>query len=304
MKTADKYKYVLVLLLSLFSYVLHAQEFNCSVQVSSTQIEGTEKKVYQTLQQALYEFINNRKWTNMAYKPEERIECTILITINERVSSDMFKGKLNLVLQRPVYKTSYNSTVFNYVDKDFDFNYLESQNLEYAPDVFTSNLTSVIAFYLNIFLGIDADTFSKYGGTPYYEKAQAIVNSAQNVPEKGWKAFESQKNRYWLVENLQNSSYSGIREGLYDYHRLGLDVMTENIELGRSGITDCIDLFQKANRVRPGLFLLQLMLDAKRDEIVNIYTEASPQDKVKVLATLKEIDPANQAKYQKIMDSK
>jgi hypothetical protein len=304
MKTVDMYKYSLVLLLSLFSFMIHAQEFNCSVQVSSAQIEGTEKKVYQTLQQALYEFINNRKWTNLAYKPEERIECTILITINERVSSDMFKGKLNLVLQRPVYKTSYNTTVFNYVDKDFDFNYLESQNLEYAPDVFTSNLTSVIAFYLNIFLGIDADTFSKYGGTPYYEKAQAIVNTAQNVPEKGWKAFESQKNRYWLVENLQNSSYSGIREGLYDYHRLGLDVMTENIELGRSGVTDCIDMFQKANRVRPGLFLLQLMLDAKRDEIINIYSQASPQDKVKVLATLKEIDPANGTKYQKITEGK
>ncbi|MEI6749027.1 MAG: DUF4835 family protein, partial [Bacteroidota bacterium] len=175
MKTAFMYKYALVLLLSSLSLILRAQEFNCQVQVSSAQIEGTEKKVYQTLQQALYEFVNNRKWTNLAYRPEERIECTILVTINERVSSDMFKGKLNLVLQRPVYKTSYNSTVFNYVDKDFDFNYLESQNLEYSPDVFTSNLTSVIAFYINIFLGIDGDTFTKNGGTPYYEKAQAIV---------------------------------------------------------------------------------------------------------------------------------
>jgi hypothetical protein len=304
MKTAYMYKYVLVLLVSFSSFMLHAQEFNCQVQVSSAQIEGTEKKVYQTLQQALYEFINNRKWTNLAYKPEERIECTILVTVNERVSSDMFKGKLNLVLQRPIYKTSYNSTVFNYVDKDFDFNYLESQNLEYSPDAFTSNLTSVIAFYLNIFLGIDGDTFTKYGGTAYFEKAQAIVNTAQNVPEKGWKAFESQKNRYWLVENLLNSSYSGIREGLYDYHRLGLDMMTENIELGRSGVTDCIDLFQTANRARPGLYLLQLMLDAKRDEIINIYSQAAPQDKVKIIAVLKEIDPANGAKYQKIMESK
>jgi hypothetical protein len=304
MKTALMYKYSLVLLLFLGSIGIHAQEFICSVQVSSAQIEGTEKKVYQTLQQSLYEFVNDRKWTNFAYRPEERIECTILVTVNERTSSDMFKGKLNLVLQRPVYKTSYNSTVFNYLDKDFDFSYLESQNLEYSPDAFTSNLTSVIAFYINIFLGIDADTFSKYGGTPYYEKAQAIVNTAQNVPEKGWKAFESQKNRYWLAENFLNASYSSIREGLYDYHRLGLDVMTENIELGRSGVTDCIDLFQKANRVRPGLFLLQLMLDAKRDEIINIYSQAAPQDKTKIMAVLKEIDPANGSKYQKIMEGK
>jgi len=297
-------RYSIMLFLSLFSLVVPAQEFNCSVQVSSVQVEGTEKKIYETMQQAIYEFINNRKWTNMIYKPDERIECTILITINERVSSNIFKAKLNLVLQRPVYKTSYNTTILNYIDKDFDFDYIEFQNLDFSPDAYTSNLTSVLAFYINIFLGLDADTFSKFGGTPYYENAQAIVNAAQNAPEKGWKAFESQKNRYWLVENLQRATYSGVREGLYDYHRLGLDLMSENMELGRSAVTDCIELFRKVNRERPALFLLQLMLDAKRDEIINIYTQAAPTDKAKVIAALKEIDPANGSKYQKIMENK
>lgn len=304
MKIQGMLRYAIILFLLLFSLILPAQEINCSVQVSSVQVEGTEKKIFETLQQAIYEFVNNRKWTNMAYKPEERLECTILITINGRVSSDMFKGKLNLVLQRPVYKTSYNTNILNYVDKDFDFNYIEFQNLDFTPEAFTSNLTSVLAFYINIFLGMDADTYSKFGGTPYYEKAQAIVNTAQNAPEKGWKAYEGQKNRYWLAENLQNASYSGVREGLYDYHRLGLDLMSENMELGRSAITDCIELFRKVNRERPGLFLLQLMLDAKRDEIINIYTQAAPTDKAKVIAVLKEIDPANSSKYQKIMENK
>ena len=298
------FRYALLLFLSLSSLVLPAQEFNCSVQVSSLQVEGTEKKIYETLQQAIYEFVNNRKWTNMAYKPEERIECTILITISERVSSDLFKAKLNLVLQRPVYKTSYNTNILNYVDKDFDFNYIEFQNLDFTPDAYTSNLTSTLAYYINIFLGLDADTYSKFGGTSFYDKAQAIVNTAQNAPEKGWKAYESQKNRYWLVENLQNPAYSGIREGLYDYHRLGLDIMSENMELGRSSVSDCIELFRKVNRERPGLFLLQLMLDAKRDEIINLYTQAAPTDKAKVIGVLKEIDPANGAKYQKIMENK
>ncbi len=298
------HRYALLLFLSLSSLALPAQEFNCSVQVSSLQVEGTEKKIYETLQQAIYEFVNNRKWTNMAYKPEERIECTILITISERVSTDMFKAKLNLVLQRPVYKTSYNTNILNYVDKDFDFNYIEFQNLDFTPDAYTSNLTSTLAYYINIFLGLDADTYSKFGGTSFYDKAQAIVNTAQNAPEKGWKAYESQKNRYWLVENLQNPAYSGIREGLYDYHRLGLDVMSENMELGRSSVSDCIELFRKVNRERPGLFLLQLMLDAKRDEIINLYTQAAPTDKAKVIGVLKEIDPANGAKYQKIMENK
>ena len=304
MKIKSMLRYAIMLFLSLSSMVLTAQEFNCSVQVSSAQVEGTEKKIFETMQQAVYEFVNNRKWTNMAYKPEERIECTILITINERVSSDMFKGKLNLVLQRPVYKTSYNTNILNYVDKDFDFNYIEFQNLDFTPEAFTSNLTSVLAFYINVFLGLDADTYSKFGGTPYYEKAQSIINTAQNAPEKGWKAYENQKNRYWLVENLQNAAYSGVREGLYDYHRLGLDVMSENMELGRSSVTECIELFRKVNRERPGLFILQLMLDAKRDEIINIYSQAAPTDKAKVIAVLKEIDPANGSKYQKIMENK
>lgn len=304
MKINSMLRFAIMLFLTLSSFILPAQEFNCSVQVTSMQVEGTDKKIYETLQQAIYEFVNNRKWTNMAYKPEERIECTILITVSERSSSDMFKGKLNLVLQRPVFKTSYNTNILNYVDKDFDFNYIEFQNLDFIPETFTSNLTSVLAYYINIFLGLDADTYSKFGGTAYYEKAQAIVNTAQNAPEKGWKAYESQKNRYWLAENLQNAAYSGVREGLYDYHRLGLDIMSENMELGRSAITDCIELFRKVNRERPGLFLLQLMLDAKRDEIINIYSQAAPTDKVKVMAVLKEIDPANSAKYQKIMENK
>lgn len=279
-----------------------AQEFNVTVQVTSPMVEGSEKKIFETLQQELYDFVNNTQWTNFSYKPEERIEGTILITVDQRSGED-FKGKMNLALRRPVYKASYNTPLFNYLDRDFDFTYVEFQALEYSDNVYTSNLTSAIAFYLYIYLGLDGDSFGRMGGAPYYAKAQNIVNLGQNAREKGWKAFESQKNRYWLIENLTNPAYSSIREAMYRYHRHGLDIMADDVEAGRAGINESLELLRKANRERPGLFILQLFLEAKRDELINIYSQASPMDKTKAVNTLKEIDPANANRYQKILEA-
>lgn len=292
---------ILFILITLLPFVGFGQEFICQIQVNAPQVEGSERKVFQTLQQAIYEFVNNRKWSNYVYRPEERIECSMIITISDRISSDQFRGKISVVVQRPVYKTAYNTTLLNFLDKDFDFRYVEFEPLDFTDDTYTSNLTSVLAFYAYVFLAIDADSFSKFGGTPYYEKARAVVNAAQNAPEKGWKAFESMKNRYWLVENMLNSTYSPLREGIYQYHRLGLDIMTDNIDLGRSAINDCLENFQRAGREKPGLFALQLMMDAKRDELINVYSQAAPMDKTKAVNILKELDPANSSKYQQIM---
>lgn len=294
---------IFLFIITLIPVLVLGQEFNCQVQVNAPQVEGSEKKIFQTMQQALYEFVNNKKWTNYIYRPEERIECSMMITVSERLSSDQFNAKINIVLKRPVYKTSYNTTLLNYLDKDFSFKYVEFEPLDFNDDTYTSNLTSTVAFYLYIFLGVDADSYSRFGGTPYYEKARAVVTAAQNAPERGWKAFESMKNRYWLVENMLNNVYSPLREGIYQYHRLGLDIMTENIDLGRSGINDCLENFQRAGREKPGLFILQLMMDAKRDELINAYSQASPMDKTKAINILKELDPANSSKYQQIMQS-
>jgi hypothetical protein len=294
---------IFLFIITLLPVLVLGQEFNCQVQVNAPQVEGSEKKIFQTMQQSLYEFVNNKKWTNYIYRPEERIECSMMITVSERLSSDQFTAKINLVLKRPVYKTSYNTTLLNYLDKDFSFKYVEFEPLDFNDDTYTSNLTSTVAFYLYIFLGIDADSYSRFGGTPYYEKARAVVTAAQNAPERGWKAFESMKNRYWLVENMLNNVYSPLREGIYQYHRLGLDIMTENIDLGRAGINDCLENFQRAGREKPGLFILQLMMDAKRDELINAYSQASPMDKTKAINILKELDPANSSKYQQIMQA-
>jgi len=292
---------LIIFLIIVLPFLASAQEFMCQVSVNSPQVEGTEKKVFQTLQSELYEFINNRKWTNFVYKTEERIECSIMITITERISSDQFKAKVNVVLQRPVYKTSYNTNLLNLVDNDFNFKYVELEPLVYNDDAYTSNLTSMVAYYVYIMLGMDADSFTKFGGTPYFEKARSVVNSAQNSPERGWKGFESLKNRYWLVENLMNNTYSSFREGMYLYHRTGMDLMSENIDMGRSGVSDCLENIQRVNREKPNLYIVQLFIDAKRDELINIYSQASPMDKTKTINLLKEIDIANASKYQQIM---
>jgi hypothetical protein len=223
-----------------------------------------------------------------------------MITITERPSSDKFKARVNVVLKRPVYKTSYNTNLLNLVDNDFDFKYVEFQPLDYNDDAYTSNLTSLVAYYLYIMLGIDADTFSKNGGTLYYEKARAVVNAASSSPDKGWQAYENFKNRYWLVENLLNASYGQFRSGLYSYHRLGMDLMSDNMDLGRTGIIDCLENIQNVNRNKIGLYIVTLFLEAKRDELINIYSQASPMDKTKAVNILKEIDPANVAKYLQI----
>jgi len=295
-------KITFILLVSMFSGVLFAQELDCSIQVSARQIEGTDRDAFSEMREALYEFVNNTIWTNYSFKLEERIECTILLTLSERISSDQYRGKLNLVLRRPVYKTNYNSTMFNYVDKDVEITYAEGEPIIFAENTFSSNLSSLIAYYVYVFLGIDGDSFANLGGTRYYEKAQQIVQDAQNTSEPGWKAFENMKNRYWLTENLLNPQYRPIRESIYEYHRLGLDEMYDNVEKGRSNIVESLKKLQQADRAKPGSFLLRLYLDAKRDEIIKIFGEGSPNMKTEVVNIMKEIDPSNSDKYSAILN--
>lgn len=289
------------LLIALSSFVpVSAQEFVCNFQVNSQQVEGTDKRIFDNMQTALTEFVNNRRWTNYEFKPEERIECSFLITIKSRPSTDRFVATLNVVASRPIYKTAYNSNLLNYIDQDFEFDYVEFQPMEFQENTYTSNLTSVMAYYLYIILGMDFDSFSPMGGSSFYEIAENIVTAAQNAPEKGWKAFDDQRNRYWLIENFMNKSYVDLRQFLYDYHRLGLDIMAENTEEGRAAISQSLTLLKNVYDEKPGLFLLSLFLDAKRDELVNIFKEGNPREKTDAQTILKEIDPANTSTYSKI----
>ena len=299
-------RFLIILCVTFWCVSSFAQEMNCVVSVTATQIEGTDKKIFETLQNAIYEFINNRKWSNYSFRVEERIECTILITVNQRLSADEFSGNINCVLRRPVLNSAYNSVLLNYIDKGFQFRYTEFQPLDYNDGTFTSNLTSVLAFYTYMYLGLYFDSFSPNGGQAFLVKAQQVVTSAQNVSEPGWKAFDGTRNRYWMVENFLNPSNSELTDFYYKYHRLGLDQMYEKSDAGRENCTQSLEEIKTLYNTKPELFAIQLLTDAKRDEFVNIYSDEKvpPSEKATVVNIFKELDPANGSTYQKILENK
>ena len=290
---------LLILMLNMTSY---SQELLCNVRVNSSQIQTSDRKVFQNMQTAIYEFINNNIWTSTKIESEERIECTIMINISRKISNDEYEGSIQIQSTRPIYGTSYKSTLFNYLDNNFRFKYIEYQSLEFSNATHLSNLTSVLAFYINIIIGLDFSTFSEEGGNEYFNIAQKIVNNAQNAPEQGWKAFESDKNRYWLANDLLDSRYSNFNLVLYRYHRIGLDKLAEEPEDSRYEITEAIESLKRIYRQNSSALLLKIFFDAKADEIVNIYSEAFPNEQARIIKTLIEIDPSNSTKYQSITE--
>lgn len=289
------------LLLTLCSVAAQAQELNCTVSVISPGVQNTEKRIFETLQNNLREFMNSRRWTNDVFEIEERIECNILITVTQRLSTDRFKATMQVQSSRPAYMTTYNTIMLNVNDQDFTFQYTENQNLQFQENQHISNLTSIMAFYAYMIVGMDYDSYSPKGGEPYFQKALQIVNNAQNESERGWKAFESTKNRYWLIENMLNARYESFRGIVYKYHREGLDRMQSDLESGRRAITECIEPLKKIRLDQPNSYLLTVFFTAKVDELINIYKEAFPDVKTKVANDLMKMDPANANKYQTIV---
>ncbi|MDD3740311.1 MAG: DUF4835 family protein [Bacteroidales bacterium] len=295
-------KLISVIYIILLSLTFYAQELDCRIQINHSQLQGTTyDKLFQTMQQELYEFINNTAWTKHIYSKDERIECNFYITIDKELSSDEFMGKIQITASRPVYGTSYMSPVLNHLDNNFQFKYVEFEPLEFNANTFTNNLTSVIAYYCYIVIGMDYDTFSPNGGTPYFQEAEKIVQNAQASQEAGWKAYENMKNRYWLVENLLNDQYSGMRDFMYVYHRQGMDKLTEKPTEARSSIEQAIENLKNVHRRKPGSFLMSIYTTTKCDEIINIFSEAFTDEKARIYNIMKEVDPANSSKYEKMM---
>jgi hypothetical protein len=277
------------------------QELYCNVDVTSTQVQGTDRKVYETMRTSIYDFMNNRSWTNYEFKQYEKIECSILINVRERPATDEFRCEMTIAVRRPVFNSTYTTILFNFIDKDVEFNYIENQPLDFSTGMFTSNLTSILAYYAYIIIGLDFDSFQLDGGDPFFQAAQDVVNLAQNTDYKGWKSLQGNKNRYWLIENITNPSYSGVRQFYYQYHRQGLDVMFENQENGRKAIMESLKYLQAVKKSKPGLIILQIISDSKRDEWVNIFSDATIPEKNEAVTILKEIDPSNTVTYQKIL---
>jgi hypothetical protein len=287
-----------------FPGIAHSQELNCNVQISAQKIQGSNREVFQTMQKDVYEFMNNTVWTNNVYSFSERIDCNILINLTDQISADEFKGTIQIQLSRPVFNTTYNTTILNFIDNSFQFRYVEFQPLEFDPNAYRSNLVSVLSYYAYIIIGFDYDSFSLEGGTPYYQIAEKIVTNAQNAPEPGWKPYDGSRNRnrYWLVKNLLNKEYEDLRKFIYEYDMKGLDLMESKTGEARINIAETLKLIQDLYRKKPDpfMYLMQVVIDSKSDELVNIFSEAFPEEKSRVIQLLTEIDPANKTKYEKI----
>ena len=287
----NKLKALLLSIAFLVPNLCVAQELNARVTVNGDRIANADKSVFTTLQNALTEFINNRRWTDATFAVNERIDCSMTIIVNEMEESS-FKGEIQVQARRPVYNSSYTTTLLNFRDQQFDFEYMEGEPLEYQENMLTGNLTATVVFYIYIILGLDFDSFSPLGGTAYIQQAQQIVSLAQSQSWSGWKAFESTRNKHAVATSLQDNASEAFRNLWYTYHRRGLDEMAANAARGRTTLIEALPALQDVKSARPTSILLQMFADAKLDEIVQIYSEATAQERQAGYKLLQEIYPA------------
>lgn len=292
------YRY-LGLLVLLLSFSVKGQELNAAVQVNYSQITDANTQIFKTLETSVTEFINNTHFTNRNFERNERIDCVFFINITA-YQSNSFDATLQVQSSRPIFNSSYLSPVLNFNDKNFGFSYTEFQNMVYNPESYTSNLISVISFYANMIIGMDADTYEFEGGTPYYEIAQRIASAAQQSGYKGWSQQDGNQNRYFLINDIMSNTYRDFRQALYDYHRLGMDIMADNSKEGKEKIIAAINTLSKVNRARPNAFLTRVFFDAKSDEVVSIFSAGPMVTLTGLVDTLNKISPLNSAKWSNI----
>lgn len=299
-------RYSFILLFVLGALYAKGQELNCQVSVQSNpalDVTTTEKEIFQQLEQTIFELMNNTAWTKDEFEVEERVNCIIQISITAIPSTGNYQATMQVQSTRPVYNTTYNTTIFNFLDEDVNFTYRRNARLQFTENQFVDNLTSVLAFYAYYVLGLDADTFAKNGGDPYFDKAQNIVTLAQSAGGAGWRASEKgRRNRYWLIENQLQELFSPLRDCLYEYHRNGLDQMYDDQDKARLAIYEALKKLQPVNSARPGSVNVLNILQSKLQEIKGIYKEADQRQKNDVVNLLKRLDPANASKYQEILE--
>ncbi|MDA0728746.1 MAG: DUF4835 family protein [Bacteroidetes bacterium] len=274
-----------------------SQELNCTVTVIAPQISNVDASRFDALEEAIREFLNGRRWTDHNFEFEERIECTMQLTISEVVGSTVFKGSLQVQSSRPVFNADYNTPVLLVNDGDIQFEWLDNSAILFNPGQHRDNLSSLLAYYSYMILGMDYDTFGMEGGTPYFLQAQAVVANAQNAGETGWRASQSRQNRYWLVENHLSQTFRPVRTCLYNYHRKGMDMLFTDIEGARLTMAEAIIDMRSTNRIRPGSYNIQIFFSAKSDEIIDVFEPATEAERVRLLPILKQMDPGNIQSY-------
>ena len=302
----------ILLLLLLLSPVLfaNAQELNCKVMVMADQIQGVDPKLFKTLEKSLSDFVNNRKWTSDNFESKEKIECVFTLILSKAIDGveGGYTGKLNIQATRPVFNTTYSSTMVNYIDNDVAIKYDQFQTLDFndsrvtGTDPLVSNLTALFAYYTYMILALDYDSFSLRGGTEFYTRAQNIVN---NAPEHkvimGWKATENQRNRYWLIDQATNNRYAEMHTIFYKYHRLGLDQMSVDAETARTTMNEIFPILERINTENPSSVFMKFFFYAKADELQNFLAKSTQTDKQKFVPILAAIDVSNATKYQALL---
>ena len=299
-------KYLLLFLIILIFSQAQAQELRGRVSVVSSRVgSNVDKKTFQTLQTALNDFVNTRKWSGDNFSIQEKIDCSFLLNLESTGDANVYKASLTIQSGRPVFNSSYISPVINYQDNDVIFKYIEFQQLEFnesrvsGTDPLASNLTAVFAYWINMVLGFDYDTFSPGAGKPYFQKAQNIVNGAPDGRAiNGWKAFDGTRNRYWLAENLSNSRYNIINDAIYNYYRLGMDKLYNEEATARSQVLNVLTLLNTFNTENPNTMILQFIFQSKSQELINIFSKASPPDKARALELLQKLDVTYASKYK------
>ncbi len=286
---------------------LYSQELKCNVTVNSNQIAQVDRSIFDALQKGIYEFMYNTQWTDEIYQDYEKIECGIFINVTEQekdnagqIVADRYKGTITINARRPVYNTSYYTTIFNYQDNDFTFQYIPFQQFYYSENTSMSNLTAVLAFYAYYIIALDHETFSLEGGEKYMVKAQNIVNMSQNLADRGWKANEGNSNRYWLVYDYLSPAFKPLRTLMYNYHRKGFDVMQQNLDEGRAQVIESLKTLEKIWTQRPNAFLLQVFFSTKRNEILSMLKETPLNIKADLIPILKKVDPSQASKYDEV----
>jgi hypothetical protein len=297
-------KGTLFILLLIFFIPAVAQELSCSVTINSTQITTSDRGIFRDMKTSIEQFMNSRKWTNDTYKPYEKISCNMLITITKMPAVGSFSATVQIQAARPVYNTNYSSLIFNFADRDWEFEYIESLPLEYNDNTYTSNLTSMLALYAYIILGIDADTFSELGGTPLFQRAMTVVNNAQQSARPGWQSIGgNNRSRYWIVENYNNPQMIDLRKSVYSYHRLALDTFDQDPDKSRKIILDGLKDVKKVRDINPNAILVVSFLDAKSKELANIFSSGNIQIRREAYDIVTAIDPSNAQNYDKMIQN-
>lgn len=290
----------LVVLSFLFSFVALPQELNCDVVVDAQQTGNENVQVFKTLENQLNEFVNNTHWTNKTFAPQERINCSMVIIIND-YDNDAFQASIQISSSRPIFNSSYSSPVYNFNDRDFNFQYLEFQNLNYNPTQFESNLVSVIAFHVYMILALDADTFSLKGGEEYYLQARNIVGFSQQNNSKGWEPPNSgDQTRSALIDNIMSPTYKEFRDVLYNYHIDGLDSMNQSPKQGKENVANSLEKLKVMNDRRPNSFILRVFFDAKAEEIEDIFSDGPSINISELVTTLTRLAPTHANKWRNI----